>query len=96
MAKQKQVTDTIAEMLKAKAQQKHVLVGLASVIKGLQQGTVEKVFLASNSPVKMKEDVMHYAALAKVPVEMLTQNNEELGIICKKNFMVSTVGLMHS
>ncbi len=93
MAAQKQVTDNNAEMLKVKAQQKKVFIGQASVVKGLQRGTVEKVFLASNCPARMKEDITHYAALAKVPVESMAQNNEEMGIICKKNFMVSVVGL---
>lgn len=93
MAQQKQAIDDTAEMLKAKAQQKEVVVGLETVVKGLRQGTIEKVFIASNSPPKMAQDLAHYAALAQVPLQRLAQNNEELGIICKKNFMVSVVGL---
>lgn len=95
MAAQKQVIDDIAEMLKAKAQQKEVVVGLASVIKGLQRGKLVKVFLASNSPIKMKEDIVRYSILAQIPVQEISQNNEELGVLCKKNFMVSVVGLIH-
>lgn len=94
MAPQKQVVDDIAEMLKAKAQKKEVIVGLATVVKGLQQGKLVKVFLASNSPAKMKEDLVRYATLAHIPVHELSQNNEELGVLCKKNFMVSVVGLI--
>ncbi|MDO8656739.1 MAG: ribosomal L7Ae/L30e/S12e/Gadd45 family protein [Nanoarchaeota archaeon] len=94
MAQQKQVVDDIAEMLKAKAQKKEVIVGLATVLKGIQQGKLVKVFLASNSPAKMKDDVIRYATLAHIPVHELSQNNEELGVLCKKNFMVSVVGLI--
>ncbi len=93
MAQQKTVIDDIAEMVKAKAQKKEVIVGLATVIKGLQQGTLVKVFLASNSPAKMKEDIVRYATLSHIPVHELAQNNEELGIICKKNFLVSVIGI---
>ncbi len=93
MTEQKKATDATAEMLKAKAQQHAVVVGLASVLKGLQRGTLVKVFLASNSPAKMKEDVIRYATLTHLPVQVLSQNNEELGVLCKKNFMVSVVGL---
>jgi len=94
MVQQKQVVDDIAEMLKAKAQKKEVIVGLATVLKGIQQGKLVKVFLASNSPAKMKDDVIRYATLAHIPVHELSQNNEELGVLCKKNFMVSVVGLI--
>lgn len=94
MAQQKQVIDDVAEMLKVKSQQKQLVVGLASVIKGIRQGKLAKVFLASNSPLKMKEDLVRYATLAQIPVQELPQTNEELGIICKKNFFVSVVGLI--
>lgn len=94
MAQQKQVIDDIAEMLKVKMQQKELVVGMKSVIKGIQRGKLVKVFLASNSPVKMKEDLIRYAALAHIPMHELPQTNEELGIICKKNFLVSVVGLI--
>lgn len=94
MAQQKQVIDDVAEMLKVKSQQKQLVVGLASVTKGIRQGKLVKVFLASNSPPKMKEDLVRYATLAQIPVHELPQSNEELGIICKKNFLVSVVGLI--
>ena len=86
--------DDTTEMLKTKAALKEVQVGLSTVIKALQQGKLQKVFLASNCPAKMKADLTHYAALAQVPVEQIAQNNEELGIICKKNFLVSVIGLI--
>ena len=94
MAQQKQVIDDTAEMLKAKAQQKELVVGMESVIKGIRGGKLVKVFIASNSPAKMKEDIVRYAILAQIPVHELSQNNEELGVLCKKNFMVSVVGLI--
>lgn len=93
MAQQKQVIDDTVEMLKAKAQHKEVVIGQEQVVKGLQRGNLAKVFLASNCPAKMKEDISYYAELAGVPVQQLQQNNEELGIICKKNFLVAVVGL---
>lgn len=94
MAQQKPARDDTAEMLKAKAQQKELVVGIKSAVKGLRQGTLVKLFFACNTPPKMKEDLIRYAALAHVPVYELSQNNEELGIICKKNFLVSVVGLI--
>lgn len=94
MIQQKKVIDDTAEMLKAKAQQKELVVGMERVIKGIQRGKLVKVFLASNSPAKMKEDLIRYAALAHISVYELPQTNEELGIICKKNFLVSVVGLI--
>ena len=96
MAQQKKIIDDTAEMLKVKAQQKKVVLGQEQVLKGLQRGTLAQVFLACNCPAKMKEDIIRYAILAHIPVKELSQNNEELGIICKRNFLVAVVGLTSS
>ncbi len=79
--------------LKEEAQSKKVIVGTDLVLKGLRAGRIGKVFLARNCPAKTKEDVLYYAGLAKIPVVHLEQNNEEIGVLCKKNFFVSVVAI---
>lgn len=92
MAKKK-VTDDNVKLLKAKVQERKAIVGTERVLKGIKSGSLKKVFLASNCPVKVREDIFHYAKLASVPVVELSYNNEEVGIFCKKNFLVSVMGL---
>ena len=66
---------------------------LIKVLKELKTKTLIKVLLAKNCPPKLKEDVNYYAQLADIPVVELGQTNEELGVLCKKNFFISIVGI---
>ena len=94
MVEKKKVVGDETEFLKTKAQQGQVLIGLDRVLKSIKGNKVNKDFLASNCPPKMKEDVTYYATLAQVPVLEAKLNNEELGLVCKKNFLVSVVGII--
>lgn len=79
--------------LKAKAQEGKIIVGTEKVLKRLRENKIKKIFLASNCPAKIKDDINHYAKLAKIPVIELNLNNEELGLFCKKNFFVAVLGI---
>jgi len=92
MVQQKQ-TDGIAETLKAKALRREIIVGKESVLKAMRQAALERVFLAQNAPPRLKDDLQHYSGLTGIPVQQLPYTNEELGILCKKNFRILVVGL---
>lgn len=77
--------------LKAKLQDDKVIVGKERVLKHLREKTLAKVFMASNCPKALKEDLTHFANLIKVPVVELALNNEELGLFCKKNFFIAVL-----
>lgn len=70
-----------------------LIIGTREVMKSLQKGLLQKVVLASNCPIQKRKDVQKYAALVGIPVIELKHNNEELGILCKKNFLVAMIGL---
>ncbi len=77
--------------LKAKLQDGKTIIGKDRVLKHLREKSLAKVFLASNCPKAIKEDVVNFAQLVKVPVIELTLNNEELGMFCKKNFFITVL-----
>lgn len=79
----------IAENLKAGK----LIVGTKRTIKGIRKGTIEKVFLAKNAPETIVEDIEHYCKLTEVKVETLDIECDELGVVCKKPFMISVVGI---
>ena len=93
MAKKK-VTDDDIKLLKIRVQEGKAIVGTERVLKGIKSGSLKKVFLASNCPAKVREDLIHYAKLSSIPVVELSYNNEEVGVFCKKNFLVSVLGLI--
>lgn len=71
-----------------------LIIGTEKTEKDLKRGLLSKVFISSNCPEKVRADFSHYASLANVELIDLSIPNEELGIVCKKPFSVSIVGLM--
>ena len=70
-----------------------VLIGTKQVISNLKTGNLKKVYVSSNTPEDIKNQVTKYAELASVDVVQLKQANDELGTICKKPFMISLLGV---
>ena len=70
-----------------------VLFGTEEVMKNLKTGKLEKVFLSANCPDSVKKDINYYADLSGVKVVELDMPNDELGVLCKKPFSVSVLGL---
>ena len=70
-----------------------LLLGMKRTIKAIRAATVSKVYLASNCPEVIVDDIEHYCSLASVEVERLTIDCAELGIMCKKPFFISVVGV---
>jgi ribosomal protein L30E len=93
MAKKKEINEEI-KLLKAKVQDGKAVLGTDQVIKGLRDKSLSKVFLASNCPDGTKSDIQHYADLVNVSVVQLDLNNEELGVVCKKEFFISVLGIV--
>ena len=92
MAKKKEVSPEIKD-LKEDLIQGKTIIGTDQVIKSLKNGKLEKIYLASNSPDKITKDIDYYSELAKVPIIKLDLNNEELGVLCKKHFFISVIGI---
>ena len=78
--------------LKQALKDNKVIIGTDRVLKKVRIGKLSVVYLASNCPQVVKEDVKHYANLYNIKVNELKENNEELGVICKKHFFISVLG----
>lgn len=77
-----------------KVQEGKAVLGTDRVLKLLKARKLSSIIIAKNCPAKSKADIEYYAKLAQVPVTQAEQTNEELGIICKKNFFVSVAGIL--
>ncbi len=84
--------DSIAE-IKKYSEEKKLVLGQKEVVKALRNKKLAKVYLASNCPDLAKKQIERYGQLANVPVEAVEKSNEELGILCKKPFFVSVLGV---
>ena len=91
MAK-KVVADVVAELKKILESKKAIL-GAEETKKLLRQGKIKKVFVTSNCAPVAKADIEQLCKTAEVECVELAQSNEEIGVICKKPFSVSVVGV---
>jgi len=80
------------EELKKFLKENKVIIGTNQVMKNLKLGKLKQVYLASNCPGNTKEDIKHYAKLNNVKVNELKENNEQLGVVCRKPFSISVLG----
>jgi large subunit ribosomal protein L30e len=89
------MADTAAEIRKLLADKRLVL-GTERAQKLVRQGKLAKMYLSSNCPPSLKEDLVKYCALAGIECQELPVSNDELGVWCKKPFAISVVGVLKS
>ncbi len=70
-----------------------LIIGAERTLKELKRGGVAKVFLASNCSERIRESVKRYCSMEKIVCEELPETDSEVGVLCKKQFSVSVVGV---
>ncbi len=71
-----------------------LIYGIEQAIKKMREGSIEKVYIASNTTEDLKKELKHYAGISNVTIIELPISNIELGTTCKKQFSVSVLGLL--
>ena len=83
---------TIEKLLEAVKENKAVL-GATATLKLLNSNEIEAVYLASNCPGHLVDQIEKAAKINNVPVNKLKENSEELAVLVKKPFSISTVSI---
>ena len=71
-----------------------LIIGTQKTIKALRLVKLDKVFLSSNCPEEVEKNIAYYSKLAKVNIVKLNMPNDELGVLCKKQFPISVLGML--
>lgn len=71
-----------------------LIIGTKRTVKALKKDELSAIYLASNCPEVLEEDINYFASFDSVPVEKMTVTCDELGVLCKKPFLVSVVGIL--
>ena len=79
--------------IRAVLKEGHAVIGRKQTLALLREKKLKKVFLASNAPAALVQNVAQYSTIRGIPVVPLPQNNEELGTLCKKPFSISVIGV---
>ena len=72
---------------------KKLIIGTKTVMKGTKKGDIKNVFYASNCPEEIVKDLNHYANTSKLSVEEFKGDSVKLGQTCGKPFSVLLVGI---
>lgn len=70
-----------------------MILGTKRSIEELRKGKVARVYLSSNCPAEVVEDIRRYAEMSDTPVTELNYSNEQIGLLCKKPYMISVLSL---
>ena len=70
-----------------------LIIGTENTLKSLKLGKLVKIFLSKNCPANIVNDIKHYAKLSATEVVQVDMGNDELGIVCKKPFLISVLSI---
>lgn len=87
------MSDVIKE-IKSTLKDGKVVLGTEQTIKLIKQDKLKKVFLSSNCKKDIKADLQKYAKISKVELVDVSVPNRELGVVCKKPFSISVIGVL--
>ena len=85
---------TVIDEIKSKLDSNGLVFGLSEVKKALQQGKLSKIVMSSNLFDTDRDQIKHYGELSQIKLFNVKETNEELGLICKKSFNISIIGIM--
>ena len=88
----KVVVDSIAELKKELAGEK-IVFGAEVNLKLLREGKLVKIFVSSNCNPTVKSDIVQLCNSTGVELVELSQTNEEIGVLSRKPFSISVVGV---
>ena len=81
------------ELKEAVKEGKGLILGTSKTLKKLKMNEIKRVYVSSNCPKNVLDDIEHYTKIHNIPLVKLKENNEELGVICKKPFYISVLSL---
>jgi large subunit ribosomal protein L30e len=84
---------SVVDEIKSLIKEGKCVIGTEQTIKNLKLGKTSKVFVTSNCPDQVKDDVKYYSELSATEVVELDIPNDELGVICRKPFAISLLSV---
>lgn len=70
-----------------------LIIGRDRVLKLLKRGKISLVVISSNCNQKFRREIEYYTKIGNVKLKVFEGNNKELGVLCKKPFSISVLGI---
>ena len=87
-------TEDLSNTLRKKIAENKVIIGTQGTKKQLLDKKLEKVIFAKNCPEETKQTFTKYCGMTETKQEIIDLNNEELGVMCRKQYPVSVLGVL--
>jgi len=84
----------IMDEIKDASIKKKLVIGTDATIKKMKLGKIAKVYLSKNCPKDVQAGLEKYSKMANIEMIPLEKSNEELGVVCKKPFSISVLGIL--
>jgi len=68
-----------------------VVLGANEALGSAKAGKARLIFVASNTPVELRENIEYYGKLSEVPVVAYKSNSVDLGMVCGRKFAVTAL-----
>lgn len=65
--------------------------GSKEAIRAAKLGKAKLIIIAENTPKELKDDIIYYSKLSKIPTYIYKGTSIDLGTLCGKPFMVAAV-----
>lgn len=79
------------QKLKEALKKKEIVYGTEKTIKNLKKGKTKTVFLSSNTPAEVREEIKHYAGISNAEVIELDMPDKEIGLLAKRTHSISVL-----
>jgi len=86
--------DQTAVKIRALLADDKLVIGTERTLKLLKLGKLKLIYLSANCADATKEDIMHYSKQTKTEVKELQYPSDELGVVCKKLYSISVIGVL--
>jgi large subunit ribosomal protein L30e len=81
------LTENVQEAIKSKK----IIIGYKKSVKFIKLNSPKIIVIAKNIPEKMRGEIEHSSKISDVKVEIFDGTSKELGILCGKEFPISTL-----
>ncbi len=81
------------EQIRKLIEEKKVTIGADATVRALRSDMLKTVIVASNASDEIQGRITRAAEMTKIPIDVLTIPNDQLGTMCKKPFAISFLGI---
>jgi ribosomal protein L30E len=93
MGKKKKIESEEITQIRKAVEGDSAVIGTKRTLKGIRAGDVASVYITKNVPTYVKEDLHHFCETAEIQLVELDITNKELGVVCKKPFLISVLSV---